>query len=247
MNKKKISIVIISILAFIIILCVALFLYSKNNQNLESSDLPQNEVIPNDVVENTTDIQTAEVQEDNNAATVAEEQMEAQTTPTQEESNTSNKPTETKPQVASERQNNKPIETKPKSTTQVENKKVETPKNTENKSTVTFTTETPKKEEIKEDSKPTQTTTPANTEKYVRNDEIINRIRSVMQNNESDFMKQYGYNIVVDSSIKEQTNQFTYTENRVKSYITYKFGTIRIYAEDYYVNGNLIMTECYIL
>lgn len=247
MNKKKISIVIISILAFIIIICVALFLYSKNNQNLESGDLPQNEVIPNEVVENTTDIQTAEVQEDNNVATVAEEQKETQTIPTQEESNTSNKPTETKPQVASERQNNKPIETKPKSTTQVENKKVETPKNTENKSTVTFTTETPKKEEIKEDSKPTQTTTPANTEKYVRNDEMINRIRSVMQNNESDFMKQYGYNIVVDSSIKEQTNQFTYTESRVINYLKYKFGTIRIYAEDYYKNGNLIMTMCYIL
>ena len=45
MNKKKISIVIISILAFIIIICVALFLYSRNNQNLESSDLPQNEVL----------------------------------------------------------------------------------------------------------------------------------------------------------------------------------------------------------
>lgn len=247
MNKKKISIVIISVLAFIIILCVALFLYSKNNQNLESSNLPQNEVIPNDVVENTTDIQTAEVQEDNNATTVAEEQKETQTIPTQEESNTSNKPTETKPQVASEKQNNKPVKTKPKATTQVETKKVETPKNTENKSTVTSTTETPKKEEIKEDSKPTQTTTPANTEKYVRNNEMINKIKSVMQNNESDFMKQYGYNIVVDSSIKAQTNQFTYTENRVKSYITYKFGTIRIYAEDYYVNGNLIMTECYIL
>ena len=243
MNKKKISIVIISVLAFIIILCVALFLYSKNNQNLESSDLPQNEVIPNDVVENTTDIQTSEVQEDNNVATVAEEQMEAQTTPTQEESNTSNKPTETKPQVASEKRNNKQIETKQKATTQVETKKVETPKNTENKSTVTSTTETPKKE----DSKPTQTTTPANTEKYVKNDAMINKIKNVIQNNESDFMKQYGYNIVVDSSIKAQTNQFTYTENRVKSYITYKFGTIRIYAEDYYVNGNLIMTECYIL
>ena len=247
MNKKKISIVIISVLAFIIIIWEALFLFSKNNQNLESSDLPQNEVIPNDVVENTTDIQTAEVQEDNNATTVAEEQKETQTIPTQEESNTSNKPTETKPQVASEKQNNKPVKTKPKATTQVETKKVETPKNTENKSTVTSTTETPKKEEIKEDSKPTQTTTPANTEKYVRNNEMINKIKSVMQNNESDFMKQYGYNIVVDSSIKAQTNQFTYTENRVKSYITYKFGTIRIYAEDYYVNGNLIMTECYIL
>lgn len=243
MNNKKICIIISSILIFIIIICVSLYLYSKNSQKLESSDLPQNEVIPNDVVENTTDIQTAEVQEDNNVATVAEEQMEAQTTPTHEESNTSNKPTETKPQVASEKRNNKQIETKQKATTQVETKKVETPKNTENKSTVTSTTETPKKE----DSKPTQTTTPANTEKYVKNDAMINKIKNVIQNNESNFMKQYGYNIVVDSSIKAQTNQFTYTENRVKSYITYKFGTIRIYAEDYYVNGNLIMTECYIL
>ena len=101
--------------------------------------------------------------------------------------------------------------------------------------------------ETKEDSKPTQTATPTNTEKYVRNDEMINKIRSVMQNNESDFMKQYGYNIVVDSSIKAQTNQFTYTESRVINYLKYKFGTIRIYAEDYYKNGNLIMTMCYIL
>ena len=49
MNKKKICIIISSILIFIIIICVALFLYSRNNQNLESSDLPQNEVIPNDI------------------------------------------------------------------------------------------------------------------------------------------------------------------------------------------------------
>ena len=108
-------------------------------------------------------------------------------------------------------------------------------------------TKTPKKEEIKEDPKPAQSTTNTNTEKYVRNDEMINKIRGVMQNNESDFMKQYGYNIVVDSSIKAQTNQFTYTESRVINYLKYKFGTIRIYAEDYYKNGNLIMTMCYIL
>ena len=76
---------------------------------------------------------------------------------------------------------------------------------------------------------------------------MINKIKSVMQNNESDFMKQYGYNIVVDSSIKAQTNQFTYTESRVINYLKYKFGTIRIYAEDYYKSGNLIMTMCYIL
>ena len=60
-------------------------------------------------------------------------------------------------------------------------------------------------------------------------------------------MKKYGYEIVVDSSIKEMTNQFTYTEDRVKQKITWKFGTIKIYAEDYYCNGQYIMTECYII
>lgn len=167
MNKKKICIIISSILIFIIIICVALYLYSKNSQKLESSKSLESEEIQNEIIENTT--------------------------------------------------------------------------------TTTTIIETPKKEEIKEDPKPSQSTPSTNTEKYVKNDAMINKIRNVIQNNESDFMKQYGYNIVVDSSIKAQTNQFTYTENRVKSYITYKFGTIRIYAEDYYVNGNLIMTECYIL
>ena len=76
---------------------------------------------------------------------------------------------------------------------------------------------------------------------------MINNIKSVIENNPSEYMNTYGYNIVVDSSIKENTNQFTFTETRVKAYIAYKFGTIRIYAEDYYKNGQLIMTECYII
>lgn len=75
---------------------------------------------------------------------------------------------------------------------------------------------------------------------------MINRIKQVIQSNESEYMKNYGYSVIVDSSIKQQANQFTFTETRVKSYITYRFGTIKIYAEDYYKNGQLIMTECYI-
>lgn len=246
MNKKKISIVIISVLAFIIILCVALFLYSKNNQNLESSNLPQNEVIPNDVVENTTDIQTAEVQEEKSISNEDENQKEINTSIVQEEKEDSKNVAEASSKTSSKKTNTKSIESKAKNT-QTETKKTETPKQVENTTTTTTIIGTPKKEEIKEDPKPSQSAPSTNTEKYVKNDAMINKIKNVIQNNESDFMKQYGYNIVVDSSIKAQTNQFTYTENRVKSYITYKFGTIRIYAEDYYVNGNLIMTECYIL
>lgn len=247
MNKKKICIIISSILIFIIIICVALYLYSKNSQELESSKSLESEEIQNEIIENTTDVEIPEVQEEKSISNEDENQKEINTSIVQEEKEDSKNVAEASSKTSSEKTNTKSIESKAK-TTQTETKKTETPKQVENTTTTTTTIiETPKKEEIKEDPKPSQSTPSTNTEKYVKNDAMINKIKNVIQNNESDFMKQYGYNIVVDSSIKAQTNQFTYTENRVKSYITYKFGTIRIYAEDYYVNGNLIMTECYIL
>lgn len=84
-------------------------------------------------------------------------------------------------------------------------------------------------------------------EEYKRNNRMIEKMKNIIQKNETEDMKKYGYEIVVDSSIKEMTNQFTYTEDRVKQKITWKFGTIKIYAEDYYCNGQYIMTECYII
>ena len=245
MNNKKICIIISSILIFIIIICVSLYLYSKNSQKLESSKSLESEEIQNEIIENTTDVEIPEVQEEKSISNEGENQKEINTSIVQEEKEDSKNVAEASSKTSSEKTNTKSIESKAK-TTQTETKKTETPKQVENTTTTTII-ETPKKEEIKEDPKPSQSTPSTNTEKYVKNDAMINKIKNVIQNNESDFMKQYGYNIVVDSSIKAQTNQFTYTENRVKSYIRYKFGTIRIYAEDYYVNGNLIMTECYIL
>lgn len=246
MNNKKICIIISSILIFIIIICVSLYLYSKNSQKLESSKSLESEEIQNEIIENTTDVEIPEVQEEKSISNEDENQKEINTSIVQEEKEDSKNVAEASSKTSSKKTNTKSIESKAKNT-QTETKKTETPKQVENTITTTTIIETPKKEEIKEDPKPSQSAPSTNTEKYVKNDAMINKIKNVIQNNESDFMKQYGYNIVVDSSIKAQTNQFTYTENRVKSYITYKFGTIRIYAEDYYVNGNLIMTECYIL
>ena len=82
-------------------------------------------------------------------------------------------------------------------------------------------------------------------EEYKTNDTMINTIRNVINSNQD--MKLYGYNIVVDSSIVDVTSQFTYTEQRVIDKIKYKFGTIRIYARDYYNNGQYICTQCYII
>lgn len=128
------------------------------------------------------------------------------------------------------------------------------------------------KQEIKEEPKKDETTKPTNTQVisppsttvpeskpqekkepkkdvhiYKYNASITEKIRQDIINNESAYMKEYGYNIVVDESIVNLTNQFTYTNNRVKNMIVNKFGTIRIYARDYYLNGNYMYTESYII
>ncbi len=84
-------------------------------------------------------------------------------------------------------------------------------------------------------------------EEYKTNDTMINTIKNVINSNQSEDMKLYGYNIVIDSSIVEDTSQFTYTKQRVIDKIKYKFGTIKIYARDYYNNGQFICTQCYII
>lgn len=84
-------------------------------------------------------------------------------------------------------------------------------------------------------------------ETYKVNNDIINKMKSVIENNKSSYMQEYGYNVVIDSSIVNETNQFTFTENRVKNYILNRFGTIKIYARDYYCNGEYVWTESFIL
>ena len=87
----------------------------------------------------------------------------------------------------------------------------------------------------------------APTEEYKINEKKIAEIRNIINSNPSEDMKLYGYEIVVDSSITEVTTQFTFTEKRVKDKIAWKFGTIRIYAQDVLLDGVYQFTECFIL
>lgn len=84
-------------------------------------------------------------------------------------------------------------------------------------------------------------------EEYKINKSKITEMENIIKNNPSEDMLLYGYEIVVDSSIVNMTNQFTFTEKRVKDKIAWKFGTIRIYAQDYYCNGEYVCTECFII
>jgi hypothetical protein len=88
---------------------------------------------------------------------------------------------------------------------------------------------------------------PITIEEYKTNDTMVNTIKNVINSNQSEDMKLYGYNIIIDSSIVEDTSQFTYTKQRVIDKIKYKFGTIKIYARDYYNNGQFICTQCYVI
>ena len=119
-----------------------------------------------------------------------------------------------------------------------EEKKIEQVVETKKEETPIVKQEEIKKEEIKQE---------VITEEYKINNQMINNLKEVIKNNETEDMKNYGYEIVVDSSIVELTNQFTYTEYRVKNKLTYKYGTIRIYARDYYYNGSYITTQCFII
>lgn len=238
MSIKKILIGTTTILFIIIFICVLITLKKSKRIDVEkngnvffesTSQLEENLKVENNTIkfETTNTIEQSQITK----APEVKEQQKIQEASQQEknsvsprantnESNKNTSQTISKAQV--ENKKNMPTQTQEKNEDTQEKNKIVTPPSTETR-----------EETI-------------NEEKYIRNDTMISKIKSVINNNPSEYMKTYGYNIVVDNSIKEHCNQFTFTENRIKSYITYCFGTIRIYAEDYYKNGQLIMTECYI-
>ena len=141
-----------------------------------------------------------------------------------------------------------------KETPEVKEKQVnpEGEKKAEEKLTVTETIKievppTEKKQEIKEEIIEVKEEIKQDVEEYKINNQMINKLKEIIKNNETEDMKNYGYEVVVDSSIVELTNQFTLTEQRVINKIRLKYGTIRIYSQDYYFNGEYITTQCFII
>ena len=84
------------------------------------------------------------------------------------------------------------------------------------------------------------------TEEYRYNSEMTQKMINMINNNQNENMKQYGYTVVVDSSIKSLTNPFTYTDERLLIKTKVLCGEIKVYAEDYYLNGTYFSTDCYI-
>ena len=231
MTKKKIIIIIIAIILVVAISLLLIFIKNRsvkvsNYDEDKTTNLPNNET--NNVIANTNvienDLLTNTINTTNSSAENIESSIETPKSDTQKTTN------------------DKKVEVTTKATTQKQTQ-------TSSKETKNPTLQVPKEETPSTPQVPPTSSHQQQVpvEEYKRNDTMINKIKQVIQNNATDNMKNFGYNIVVDSSIKNQTNQFTFTENRVINAIRSKFGTIKIYAEDFYKNGQLVMTECYIL
>lgn len=238
MNKKKIFIGVIVVLVVICLVC--LLVVFLNKKETTSVDNPKSEV-----TEETPKAENEDTEDLDNKETENDAETEDETTNTDE--NISVKE-ETTSQQAVSTPTPKPTGAG-QTTIKQENKVTPTPvtqkqENAESKQPTT--TPAQSTEEKTENNTPTsQPEKPKET--FAPNYEMIERIRQTIKANETEDMKTYGYEIVVDSSIKGKTNPFTFTELRVKNMIKYSFGTIRIYAENYYVGGELVMVNCYIL
>lgn len=237
---KKIVLFIVSVLLIGVIAMCSCIQNSKRIKDDKEKSLISEEKIIQDSVADIEEFEEQENQIDN-----VEEIEESNVNENQENDKVNQNETIIQEQpIIQKQQEVKQIQTPKVETSKVETPKTETPKvetpKVEIPKTETPKTETPKIETPKVENN-------IKTEELKRNDEMIARIKSVIQNNATEDMKNFGYEVVVDSSIRELTNQFTYTENRVKQKIAWKYGTIRIYAEDYYCNGQYIMTECYII
>lgn len=246
MKIKKILIGIVIILIIIILSNVFMMLFQKvatkiairqENQVIENETL--NEVIGN-IVEDNEIQEEIEVEEN-----IQEDEKLQGTQEIKEKQDVEQAQTYTNKQVqASQKDSSNTSDSNNSQNKQTQS--TQTPKNIQTTITTT-TTQAPKQETVVTSTPSIEVTTQTVGDKEVRNDAMINKIKQVIENNPSENMKKYGYQIVVDSSIKELTNQFTFTESRVINNIKYSFNTIRIYAEDWYKNGTFTMTACYIL
>lgn len=254
MNKKKIVLCIgIAIILIIVITFGLVRVLSNNTQNFIESTVAEG-AITNEILEENIVVEN-EIAEQNISNIVEQESVEnvAQIAETEKVQATDTKITDTKEK--------KTQTTKVESQTQAKEEKQVNPepqstevqscieKQVETVTPVQFTT--PKKEtqnsnnsSVVPEEKP-KDTVQENT--YVYNAQMTQQLVDIINNNPSQFMQQYGFTVSTDSSITSLTNQFTFAENRVIEKIQNKFGTIRVYAQDYYLNGEYLFTECYII
>jgi len=204
--------------------------------NLENEEKPQEKAEEKSITES---IKQVEENSNNKTQTTTSKNVSSnvKTENTKQNTNTSTNKVEQSSNTTSN------IETKVEET-----KKEEViPNNTNNNTNTNVTTNTPTTNNTQNNNTQVEEQPKVEEDKYVVNNNMINQMKRVIENNPSELMLEIGYNVVVDSSIITETNQFTFAEFRVKNKIINKFGTIKIYAQDYYYKGQYMYTECYLI
>lgn len=230
----------IKIVTYVVtIICVlGLGLFNLNGNETENAVPMQVAEVENAIAESETENSSQlEVIED---STVNQTEMPEETNVTQEQTVTT-QPTITTQQNAQEKNTQESSSSKTTPITQVTTNSKPEQKQTQEQTQSQVNTDIPKQQTAQDQ------TSNNNKESFRENTAIINEIRNIINANPSTYMKQLGYNIVVDSSIVNLTTGFTYTQTRVRNAIANSFGTIRIYARDYYVGNELRWTEGFIL
>lgn len=243
---EKVLKITIFILIFIILLCGSINLYYIFNKDTSSVISEIEDEQEENILNNEIEQENIEISNDTNE--VAENIIQAKSTQTESQKleNNSSSQTVSKQSTVVPGQSNansqKGQESIQKEKTAVKSSETQDPKvnnnSNNNSSTVTPNVSTSTSTQNEENKK---------VETFKVNNSMIEKIKNIIVNNPSDTMKQYGYTVVIDESIVNQTNQFTFTETRVKNAIKFKFGTIKIYARDYYVNNQYMWTESFIL
>lgn len=253
MNKKKIM---IGAILLLVVIGVCLRIQSLNKTKITNEDIIAEENSTNEISENTV------IEEMAMENTVEPTQMEsvADTTQPVENTNETSQPNltenstkETTKKVAKTKPQEQPkTQVQPEPPVQTETKLVAQEIHPEIQGTtelqISKKTEEQPTSPVPVNSKPveeTKDTTQKDT--YVYNAEMAQRIVDIINSNPSQYMQQYGFTVSIDSSITSLTNQFTFFENRVIEKIASKAGNIRVYAQDYYCNGEYLFTECYII
>lgn len=245
----------ILIILFIVIVATITIITRYNNANINQVlNEQQNEVIQDAVqteqiqqevtTENIIDI--AQIKENIEKESIKDkpknEVQEKSVIKINKEDNKNTAQTETKEEVKTKANKEETIVEKKEETIEIIEENKEKRVEEKNQEEIPIIRKEDKQEETKEDKQEDII-----TEEYKINNQMINQLKETIKNNETEDMKNYGYEIVVDSSIVEITNQFTFTEYRVKNKLALKYGTIRIYARDYYYNGTYITTQCFII
>lgn len=218
---------------------VLIIKHNENNveETQQVAEIINDNIVAESVSDNKQTIEDIEVST-KNETTKKEEKVEEKKEQKQVVSKV-NKDTKTEQKEEIKEETKKePVVDKQETTEIKEENKVEQVVETQKEEKTIVKQEEIKQEEIKQEVK---------AEEYKVNNQIISKIKEIIKNNETEDMKMYGYNIVVDSSIPDKTNEFTFSEQRVINKLTLKFGTIRIYARDYYNNGVYISTQCFII